>query len=261
MRLGRKGAIMKRQQGLFQSSENCGGFFSGFGIFTTVVVVSTRFVAAGFAQSMDDETQAAEVYRGAVELSTAAMRSGDATALKRAISLAKRATDLAPTVPDYWLLLGRLGARTGDNPALAKETEGALRNGVALNPGSAGGHLALGSFYFLQNRFKEALQEFETAVYISPELVTPPVIAAMCRAYNDRKEWARGENFFKSVVVQYPQADIARLALAVVYKQEGKTDDAESELRRVIVRSEAPDSNAQCAWEIVNNWEKETLSK
>lgn len=224
-------------------------------------MVLTWFATAGISQPADDETQAADACRGAVEISSAAKRGGDADALRRAISLAKRATDLAPTKADYWLLLGRLSARAGGDPALAKETEGALRNGVALNPGSAGGHLALGSFYFLQNRFQEALQEFETAVYISPELVTPPVIAAMCRAYSDRKEWARGENFFESVVAQYPQADIARLALAVIYKQEGKADEAESAMRRVIVRSDSPESNAECAWAIVKNWETETLAK
>jgi len=252
---------MRRQKDNFQPLESRAIFFPRFGKFAAVFVVSTLFVTSVGAQSADDEAQAAEAYRGAVEISSAALQGGDAAALKRAISLAKRATDLAPTVPDYWLLMGRLSARAGDDPALAKETEGALRNGIALNPGSAGGHLALGSFYFLQNRFQEALQEFETAVYISPELVTPPVIAAMCRAYSDRKEWARGENFFESVVVQYPQADIARLALAVIYKQVGKTDEAESAMRRVIVRSDSPESNAECAWAIVNNWEKETLSK
>ena len=263
MRLGKKEAIMKWKRGFPKSwvPTLCEVGIPRFGKFVSVIIVAALFVTSGLAQSADDEAQAAMAYQTAVELSTAAMKSGDTPALKRAICQAKRATDLAPTVPDYWLLLGRLSVRTADTPAMAKEAEGAIRNGIALNPGSAAGHLTLGSFYFLQNRFQEALQEFETAVYISPELVTPPVIAAMCRAYSDRKAWARGENFFESVLVQYPQADIARLALAVIYKQVGKTNEAESEMRRVIVRSEAPDSNAQCAWETVNNWEKETLSK
>lgn len=213
---------------------------------------SARAVGPG-----DDAAKAAEVHRNALTVSESALATGDHSLLRNAVSLAKRATDLAPTVPDYWLLLGRLSARAGGDKAMATEAEGALRNGVALNPGSAGGHLALGCFYFLQDRFADALQEFETAVYISPELVTPTVIAAMCQSYSRRKEWARGENFFQSVVRQYPNADIVRLALAAVYQQEGRTDKAELEMRRVITRPGSPESNAECAWRIVNNWENE----
>ena len=252
---------MKAKIGVFQGLEKSAVIFPMFGKFGAVAAALLFAMPLAAAAGPADDAEAAQAYKSASEMSDSALKSGDQTAFKNAIHLAKRATELAPTVPDYWQLLGRLSARAADQPELAEEAEAALRNGIALNPGSAGGHVALGSFYFLQNRYSEALQEFEVAVYISPELITPPVIAAMCRAYSEKKEWARAEKYFRSVVREFPDADIARLALAVVYKEEGKSDEAESEMRRVIVRSDAPESNAQCAWEIVNNWEKASLSK
>jgi tetratricopeptide (TPR) repeat protein len=174
-----------------------------------------------------------------------------------AVQYAQTATELAPDVPKYWFVLGQVAMIDGNNLAVQTVAEEAYRKTIELDPGSKEARLGLGALYVEQERYNSALNEFEPVVGENPALVVPTMVSAMCLAYVLDQQWERGVAFFRSVLKSKPDADSARLALAILLHQQKKIPEATQVLDGVVQRRGADGANREYAARLKREWQKE----
>lgn len=124
------------------------------------------------------------------------------------------------------LNLARSLALQGDR----KGAEGALRNGIQASPKSLELVLALGDFYFQDNRLDEAAQQYRQALVLEPDRGS----ALMAIASIQSKQGKQAEA--ESTLAKLSQSADKRFrtALASYYLQMGKKDLLIAELERIL---------------------------
>lgn len=134
---------------------------------------------------------------------------------------------LRPYSAGVHLALGRTLAAEGDWPAATAEFRAESR----LRPLSAEAFYHLGSALFEQGQAGEALAKLERADQLGPN--TPEILLALGQAASLTGDRARAEKFLTKLLESDKQSDLAaqaHLALATIYRQAGKTPDADREM-------------------------------
>ena len=196
-------------------------------------------------------------YRHAIRLMQLSEKNKGKNSLELAVMYAESTTELSPNSAKYWALLGMLYERMKDNQLAQIMAVEALKKAVMLNPMDLGSRLLLGYLYFSDERYSLALEQYEEVVNIDSYMIQPSIIASMCIAYIVDFQHERGANFFKRVLSKHPDADTARLGLAILLKQKKNTNEAEMELQKIIKSSKASAFNRQYSKKLIQQWKKE----
>jgi Flp pilus assembly protein TadD len=206
------------------------------------------------------EALAALRYQYALNLMKTAAKDNNEDKEKLALVYAKSATELAPKNPDYWSFLGQLYDRIGGGNELTEMmAEDALQKAVELNPGDNKLRLLLGQSLNRHRRFSSALGQFETVLKKDPRLVSPPTIATICTAYILDAQYSRGVIFFKEILEKQSDADSARIALAILVRQQKNSRQAMEELDKIIKRTDASEENRKYALILLEEWKNEEV--
>ncbi|MBN3040639.1 MAG: hypothetical protein JW867_05885 [Candidatus Omnitrophica bacterium] len=193
--------------------------------------------------------------RHAVRLSELAKKKADMDPYYLALLYAQSATDLVPDNSDYWFLLGHLYWQMKGNRWSLLMAEDALNKAVTLNPKDDKARLLLGQILFYQDSFAAALEQFETVVTRNVKTAVPEVINMMYRAYILDYLPIQGIKFFQNLLTSKPDADCARLALAILLHQQEKQSVAEKELKKIINRPDVPPEDRDRALKLINQWQ------
>lgn len=199
--------------------------------------------------------------RHAIMLSKWAKKKGNMDPYYLALLYAQSATDLVPDNGDYWFLLGHLYWQMKGNMWTILMAEDALHKAVELNPEDDKSRLLLGQTLFYQDSFAAALEQFETVVKRNSKTVVPEVIAIMYSAYILDYQSAKGISFFQSLLKTQPDADSARLALAILLHQQEKRIDAKKELEKIITRDGSSAQDRKHALKLIEDWNKEEVAQ
>jgi serine/threonine protein kinase/Flp pilus assembly protein TadD len=101
----------------------------------------------------------------------------------------------------------------------------------------------LGSFYYAQEKFPEAVSEFEEAIALDPNF--GPAFNMLGYAYTRNGDYARAEEAFKHYVAANPGDPNPIDSIAELYLHQGQLDKAESKYREALDLK--PDFVASCA--------------
>jgi Tfp pilus assembly protein PilF len=162
-----------------------------------------------------------------------AKQKNDPDLLRLAAMYAESATELAPTEALYWFLLSQIFAVNEGNIMADQEASDAAEKALELSPNDNRMRLFAGQLMYRQEFYSAALDRFEPAVQSDAKLLQPQLLAMMTFCYLTDLQVERGENFFASFLEQQPEADSARLTLAILQLHSGKDDAAISEVRKV----------------------------
>jgi len=193
--------------------------------------------------------------RHAVRLSELAKKKATLDPYYMALLYARSATELMPDNSDYWFLLGHLYWQMKGNMWALLMAEDALKKAVELNPGDDKIRLLLGQTLFYQDSFATALEQFETVVRRNEKTIVPEVINMMYRAYLLDYQADLGIDFFQNLLKSQPDADCARLALAILLHKQEQKSDAEKELQKIINRPDVPPEDRDRALKLINQWQ------
>ncbi|MCX5815917.1 MAG: tetratricopeptide repeat protein [Proteobacteria bacterium] len=204
------------------------------------------------------EALAATRYQYALSLTKMATKKNDEDAQMLALVYAKSATELAPNNPDYWSLLGQTYDRIGADGEMAGiMAEDALQKAVELSPENNILRLLLGQSCYRHGNFSSALVQFEAALKRDSKKISPPTVATMCSAYILDSQYDRGVAFFRSILEKQPDADSARIALAILVHRQSNNVQAMEELDWIIKKKGASDENRAYALTLFEEWKSQ----
>jgi len=192
----------------------------------------------------------------AVALATEAERTRDAEMHARALQCAEAAVALDGKDAAALAILGRVYSALRDSRTAQMMAEDAFRQSLKLGD-NVGTRLLLAQTLMCQDRYRAALDEFEKALAADPKCAQPQVMIMMCTAYALDRRPDAGAAFFSKVLKGNPNADSARLALAFLLKQQGKTNEGIAELQKVMGRDGASDEYRKYAWQLAKAWREE----
>lgn len=181
----------------------------------------------------------------------------DPDLLRLAAMYADSATELAPTEALYWFLLSQIFAVNEGNIMADQEASDAAETALALAPEDNRMRLFAGQLMYRQEFYSAALDRFEPAVQSDAKLLQPQLLAMMTFCYLTDLQVERGEKFFASFLEQQPEADSARLTLAILLHHSGKDDAAISEVRKVADSETASPKNRAYATKLPKLWSLE----
>jgi len=192
-----------------------------------------------------------------VQLFEMARQKQDDNMLRLALNYALSATELAPEEPLYWFLLAQIYAENTGNPLADRLADEAAQAALKRSPDDSRIRLFRGQLKFRQEADAAALDEFERVIQTDPKFIAPPLIAMMTTAYLRDADTQRGVDFLTKLLAAQPEADCARLALAILLHESGKDDAARAELRKVSESSKATAENRAYAQRLPELWGKE----
>jgi len=138
---------------------------------------------------------------------------------------AERAIEAQPRNANAHILLGDALAGLNDVPQALKK----IQDAIALDPASAPAYSTLGSLQLGTGNAREAGESFERAVALDPKSVGAQLALANYRwAIGDRKG---AEQALQHALQLDPSNEIGRRALALLYVNEGRNGDAETQFR------------------------------
>jgi lipopolysaccharide biosynthesis regulator YciM len=170
---------------------------------------------------------------------------------------ADSATELAPTETLYWFLLSQIFAVNEGNLMADQEASDAAEKALALAPDDNRIRLFAGQLMYRQEFYSAALDRFEPAVQNDAKLLQSQLLAMMTFCYMEDLQVERGEKFLTSFLEQQPEADSARLTLAILLHHSGKDDAAISEVRKVADSETASPANRAYATKLPKLWSLE----
>jgi Tfp pilus assembly protein PilF len=193
----------------------------------------------------------------AMSLLELAKQKRDPDLLRLAAMYADSATELAPTEALYWFLLSQIFAVNEGNIMADQEASDAAEKALELAPDDNRMRLFAGQLMYRQEFYSAALDRFEPAVQSDAKLLQPQLLAMMTFCYMTDLQVERGEKFFASFLEQQPEADSARLTLAILLHHSGKDDAAISEVRKVADSETASPANRAYATKLPKLWSLE----
>jgi tetratricopeptide (TPR) repeat protein len=197
-------------------------------------------------------------YQYALSLTAMSIHKSDEDAQRLALVYAKSATDLTPKNPNYWSLLGQIYDRIGKDGGMSRiMAEDAFQKALELNPENNMFRLLLGQSFYRHRNFSSALREFETVLKRDSKRISPPIAATMCSAYIMDSRYSEGVAFFKEMLQKQPDADSARIALAILARQQKNNRLAAEELDKVIKKKDASEENRTYALTLLKEWKNE----
>lgn len=141
----------------------------------------------------------------------------------------RKSLDLNRDSPSAWLHLGWVFENRGD-PAQAVQ---AYRNAIQRDPESAESYNALGHLYTEQGKRDEALVLFEKALELSPSDVG--VLNNLGWLYTQLGQYGNALPVYQKALQVEPENVMLRCNVGALYLQMGRRDEAERELRQVLV--------------------------
>jgi tetratricopeptide (TPR) repeat protein len=195
--------------------------------------------------------------RYAVALGVEAERTADPEMHARALFCAESALQLAPNDPTLLTVLARVYMASKHSRPAQLMAEDALRAALRIAPNDNNARLLLGQALLYQARYKQAIDEFQKAIGADPAIVQPPVVMMVCSAYALDLRPQEGVEFFRGILKKHPGADSARIAVALLLKQQGKEKEAVAELQQLMQRESASAANRQYAWQLIQTWKNE----
>jgi tetratricopeptide (TPR) repeat protein len=160
-------------------------------------------------------------------------RYGDARAA------AARCVELAPTAPDYRLLLGDIAMRAKDYAA----AEVRYLEALGLAPDSYRVHAGLGDVYEQENRHQSALQEYDAALRAlnvdgqnNPDL-QQQLVLNQANSIAGLKRYVEAEKLVRAVLAKAQDNPQVHAALAQVLDTAGKHEEAITEYRVALGKS------------------------
>jgi tetratricopeptide (TPR) repeat protein len=137
-----------------------------------------------------------------------------------------------PDDPDLLYYLSRAGA------ALSSQSEDKL---LSSFPQDARSHEILGQHYYAMKMFPEAIQEYERAIALRPDL--PGLRLELGQIYAARSEWVHAETQFRAEAKLQSGNSEAAYRLGDTLLQEGKMKEAAEELHRSnLLRPDMPET-------------------
>lgn len=149
----------------------------------------------------------------------------------------RQAIELRPEMPKLHLELGLVYAGTSQWP----KAEEAFRTETKLQPGNAEAAYRLGHALLQQGRIPEARTELVRADKLQPEM--PETLYSLGKAASLSGDNASAEKAWVKVVEIEKESDLAaqaHFALAALYHKQGKTADAEREMKKFKELQHAP---------------------
>ena len=140
----------------------------------------------------------------------------------------QQAIELRPDAPKLHMELGLVFAGAFNWP----KAEEAFRAETELQPGNAEAAYRLGNALLQEGRIREARAELLRADTLQPEM--PETLYSLGKADSLAGENASAEKAWVKVVALEKEGDLAaqaHFALAGLYRKQGKTEDAEREMR------------------------------
>jgi len=121
-----------------------------------------------------------------------------------------------------------------------RQAEDEFKNGIALNPGYALGHHWYAHVLWVLGRTKESAQELERAQQLDP--LSPIIETAVGRQFYFTRQYDVAIQHYRKSLDFDPTYIPARLALALVYQENGKPQEALDELNETskILNSATP---------------------
>jgi tetratricopeptide (TPR) repeat protein len=191
-------------------------------------------------------------FNHAGSLMEAYTETGDPGMLFWALDYAESAVELDPAQARYWFLKGYLYGQTGASPEMEDQAEAALRRAAALDPGLTDAQVLLGALYVRQQRHDEAIPVLEDTIRRAPEAADALAYAALSQAYVFGRSTARGARFLQALIDRARQPDLARIALAVLWREADREDDAKAVLQTVADDPFAREENREAARLLLN---------
>ncbi len=156
-----------------------------------------------------------------------------------AIDMFEKAVETDPNYARAWAALGNCHAMAGmywdASEEHLREAERASEKALELEPDLAQAHVSRGLSYVLRNRQTDAVEEFETAIRLNPELFSSYYFYGRVRFQEGDPE-AAAQLFEKAEQVR-PDDFQATILLRQVYKSLGRDDDARDAARRGIEKA------------------------
>ena len=140
----------------------------------------------------------------------------------------REALRLQPDTPGVHLSLGQLYASASEWP----KAEDEFRAEATLQPGDAETAYSLGNALLQEGKLKEGTTELERADRLRPKM--PQTLYALGKADSLRGDTAAAEKAWTEVITLEKTSALAAQAhfgLAALYRKQGKTADAEREMR------------------------------
>jgi serine/threonine-protein kinase len=147
-----------------------------------------------------------------------------AEAAAAALTAAKKALELDPSLADAYVSMGTILSHTGD---LAGGLH-ALQKAVELHPGHAAAHILLARALYSYERHTEALAEMTKSVSLDP--LSMMIYTGAGDAYYFAREYEKSVFHFRMAIELDPRFDGAHTGLARSLEALGRFDEARAEL-------------------------------
>jgi tetratricopeptide (TPR) repeat protein len=178
-----------------------------------------------------------------------------------AVRYAESATRLSPGVGAYWSLLGSLYTKMDGIPLAELMAEEAFSTAIDLDPADHRARLLLSELFYSQGNYAMSLDQMEMIVSQDSKTAEPSLLFVMLNAYLLDHQQDRGIGFFKNLVKTRPWDANPRFLLAILLNEQGETDAAIEELRKVIVRSGVSQENRLYARQLIDSWNPQKVKK
>lgn len=147
--------------------------------------------------------------------------------LAQAIRQYRAALAANPKLPQMHYRIGQLLLRSGGEDADTKAME-EFRAELALNPQSATSALAMAEIERHGGQLTSASEQYKTALRLEPDLIEARV--GLAQTLLAQHEVATAETQLHALIAEHPENAQAHYAMMLAYREQGKLQDATSEM-------------------------------
>jgi lipopolysaccharide biosynthesis regulator YciM len=156
----------------------------------------------------------------------------------------------------YWHLLGYVYTQLEGDQLANVLAEDALTRAFELNSRNVSTRLMLARLLLNRDSYDRALYHLEAVLLDAPEFLQASLAADMCRAYLEDEQVQRGEKFFKRMLGEGGEGSSARLALAILLHEAGRTGEALLQLETLLKSPKALPEDVEHARLLDRTWKE-----
>ncbi len=165
----------------------------------------------------------------------------------------RKALSINPRVPGLHFRLGRCLLLSSHEPSSLDQAQEQFGEELAVNPLDAASQYELGQIAWTRHELDPALQNFQRAVELDPQLVD--ALVGVAKIFLEKKEPEKAIPVLEKAIGQAPSSEAARYVLMIAYRNAGRDDDAkraQDDLQKVRDAEQADDLD-----DLMKRWQQD----
>lgn len=186
-------------------------------------------------------------------------QQGGPERFQRALFNIESALTIEPEKSELWFFQGLLLSELKGDAAIGEQALTSALKAVQLNPEHGRAQVLLAQLLFNQGRFEHAVKQIHYLFAKDAGLQNAQLISLLAASYIAADQANKGSRYFLGKVISLPDSAPAKLALAILFKDQGKLEVAKKTLKSLLDQPDISQENKDYARSLLNQWQQEGI--